>query len=33
MQQAIGVANVCLDTAEHLQKTLASYQAFLGSGK
>ncbi len=33
MQQAIGVANVCLDTAEHLQQTLASYQTFLGNRK
>jgi hypothetical protein len=32
-QQAMGVASVCLDTAEHLERTLASYQTFLGSRK
>jgi hypothetical protein len=29
--QAMGVARVCLATAEHLEKTLESYQTFLGS--
>lgn len=30
-EQAMGVASVCLNTAEHLEKTLASYQSFLGN--
>jgi hypothetical protein len=29
--QAMSVARVCLATAEHLEQTLESYQAFLGS--
>ena len=30
MDQAVQVAHVCLDTAEKLEKTLASYQSYLG---
>ena len=30
-EQAMGVAKVCLATAEHLEQTLESYQAFLGN--
>ena len=32
-EQAMGIARVCLETAGHLEKTLASYQSFLGSTK
>lgn len=30
MKQAMTVANVCLNTAEQLEKTLSAYQTFLG---
>ena len=30
LQQAMRVADVCLGTAEHLEKTLDAYQTFLG---
>lgn len=29
LQQAINVADACLTTADHMQKTLASYQSYL----
>jgi hypothetical protein len=30
LQQAMAVADVCLNTAQNLERTLAAYQAFLG---
>lgn len=30
LRQAVHVADVCLATAEHLQRTVASYQSYLG---
>jgi hypothetical protein len=30
--QALQVANMCLATAQNLERTLAAYQAFLGTG-
>ena len=32
-EQAMGIARVCLETAGHLERTLASYQSFLGNSK
>lgn len=32
-EQAMGVAKICLDTAEQLDRTLGSYQTFLGGTK
>jgi len=31
--QAVGVARVCLDTADKLEATLASYQTYLGGNR
>lgn len=31
-EQALRVADVCLSTAQNLEKTLAAYQSFLGGG-
>lgn len=31
LEQAIRVADVCMDTAERLEQTLASYKGFLGT--
>jgi hypothetical protein len=33
LDQAVNVASVCLDTAERLEKTLDSYESYLGGRK
>ena len=33
LEQAVTVANVCLDTAERLEKTIDSYKSYLGPMK
>ena len=32
-EQAMEISRVCLETADHLERTLASYQSFLGNSK